>query len=286
MANEGEIDRDPLALLPGEPVAISNLEARTFFEHGALGRQLAPTAKRWVPLGDESGFDPARDLDRVTLGSYATQGIDVVAVLHGRFEPRKIESAAEARSGGVVVSSKYAGRTLYTVNNIGFTVLTERTVLSGTEQGIRRALDRIRDGQVKRSILPWMAETLETPGAALAVAVDLTNHPAAGVALKQLNVSTASEHLKAARLVGNFAEPGMQLAFTLTFDSEEQARVGASSIQGLLDVGSKAAMFGLLPKLRDVELKAEAKDVKCKLLLDDAAVVGLLSAAKPYLGGQ
>src|SRR5207253_7108617 len=68
-----------------------------------------------------------------------------------------------------ILVSSYGGRTLYTVNNAGLTILTARTAVAGTESGIRRAIDRIQDGRVARDQPKWMLDTLETPNAAFAV---------------------------------------------------------------------------------------------------------------------
>ncbi len=53
-----------------------------------------------------------------------------------------------------MVKSSYAGRSLYTAGNMGFTVLTQKTLLFGNDTGIRRALDRIQEGRAKRQQPP------------------------------------------------------------------------------------------------------------------------------------
>src|SRR4029079_1829474 len=92
-----------------------------------------------------------------------------------------IKAAAAAqtptKSGTPIVASQYAGRDVYTVSNVGFTLLSDTRAIVGTEQGIRRVLERIKDKRVKRDIAPWMISTIETPGAAFAVAADFASTP-------------------------------------------------------------------------------------------------------------
>ncbi|HEY8946934.1 MAG TPA: hypothetical protein VIM73_21975, partial [Polyangiaceae bacterium] len=112
------IDADPLALLPGNPVGAATLDARQLFA-SQLGQRLLAIVQARSPLPAESDFVPSRDLERVYLGFYSMQGgADVAGVAVGRFDPSRIEKAAQSSPrnavGAPVVASQYAGRTLYT----------------------------------------------------------------------------------------------------------------------------------------------------------------------------
>src|SRR5688572_3685837 len=165
---------DAFALLPGNAIAVGTVDARAFFGSKSFGSELAKLVEKYVPVGQEAGFQASRDVDRVTWASYSYQGVDAAAVVIGRFDEAKIKQAAlqktPTRTGGLVVASQYAGRDVYTVNNVGFTILSNTKAIAGTESGIRRVLERIKDGRVKRDIAKWMIDTVETPGAAAAVA--------------------------------------------------------------------------------------------------------------------
>ena len=52
-------------------------------------------------------------------------------------------------------------------------VLTQRTLLSGNETGLRRALDRMRYGWTDNTIEPWMHELLDDQAAAFAMLLAL-----------------------------------------------------------------------------------------------------------------
>src|SRR5215472_18953096 len=117
-----QIDADPLALLPGSAVVLAVVDARAFYKSSSVGPQVALIAEKLVPIGDEAGFSPSRDVDRVTVAAYALSGADVAAVVGGRFDTAKIDLAAQnhtpTKGGGTITVSQYAGRTLYTVSGI------------------------------------------------------------------------------------------------------------------------------------------------------------------------
>src|SRR5262249_27019807 len=145
---------DAFALLPGSAIAVGTVDGRAFFASKTFGSELAKLVEKYLPLGQEAGFQASRDVDRVTFASYAFQGIDAAAVIIGRFDEAKIKQVAlqhtPTKNGGMLVASQYAGRNVYTVSNVGFTILSPTKAIAGSESGIRRVLERIKDGRVKR----------------------------------------------------------------------------------------------------------------------------------------
>jgi hypothetical protein len=281
------IDRDNLALLPASPLMIVNLDARAFYDSASYGAKLASLTERLLPIGEESGFKASRDVDRVALGSYSTQGLDVAAVLRGRFDRTKIEQTAKSgvatKAGAPIVQSQYAGRALYTVNNVGFVVLTDTCVVVGTEAAIHRALDRIQDGRAKRDLAPWIVETVETPGAELAIAVDLANQPIAATAVGALPLKWI-EGLKAARIIGNFQPPGMNVAGSLTYGDPNQARAAMSGLKGVAQIVNMVAITGVAPKVSNLKSDVAQSDVHYQFALDDESLRAFLTNAPTALG--
>ena len=271
-----QIDKDPLILFPSSAIAIGTLDAKAFYESKTLGPEVAKLAEQYSPIGAEAGFSASKDLDRITFASYSLSGVDVLVVLAGRFDGAKLAQLAKthgaAKSGSAIVESTYAGRTLYTVDNVGFTILTDKIVLAGTETAIRRALDRIKDARAHRDVFPWMIDVIETKGAALAVAGDFKNQPLSGAAIQGMRIP-ATDGLTAARVVGTFQEPGMQLAGSLTYDSDANAEKGHAGFDKLvLMYRAYAGMSGTLPQLRDVTTSVEKTDVQVKFSLDDQSL--------------
>jgi hypothetical protein len=276
---------DAVALLPSQPIAIGTIDARSFFASKTFGGELTKLVEKYVPLGPEAGFQASRDVDRITFGSYSYQGVDVVAVVVGRFDEAKIKDVAAkhtpTKGGGMLVASQYAGRDVYTVSNVGFTLLSGERALAGTESGIRRVLERIKDGRVKRDVPPWMIETLESPGAAAAVAVDLTTHPMPPEAARQVPVAFVQQ-ARTIRALFSFKEPGVQLAGSLSYLDEPTAQQNAEAIRRLMSKAALLAIIGV--KLQNVDIKNEKQDVQLKLDVDDQSLRAALTSASQWLG--
>jgi hypothetical protein len=285
-----QIDDDPLALLPGGAIGAFYVDTQKLFA-SELGQKLLAMARARAPLPDAAGFDPARDLKSVYVGSYSMQGADVAAVLTGTFDREKIEKTAESTDqtalGAPVVKSTYAGRTLYTSRNVGFVVLTERTVLAGNETGIRRTLDRIKEGRVKRELPEWMSKLLLTKGASAAGGVDLRSQPVSDAARAQLPFLN---ELETARMLGNFESPGLNIAGTLTYTDEAAAQRGAESVRKLHEMLQNyrflMAIIGIAQPVQKLEAEAAGKDTRFVVGLDGQAIVRLLEKAEQFLGLQ
>jgi hypothetical protein len=276
-----QIDKDPLILFPSNAIAIGTLDAKAFYASKTLGPEVAKLAEQYSPIGAEAGFSASKDLDRITFASYSLSGVDVLAVLSGRFDGTKLAQLAKthgaAKSGSPIVESTYGGRTLYTVDNVGFAILTDKIVLAGTETAIRRAIDRIHDARGHRDVFPWMLEVVETAGAVLAIAGDFKNQPLSGAAVQGMHIP-ATDGLTAARVLGTFQEPGMQLAGSLTYDSEANAQKGQAGFDKVvLMYRAYAGMSGTLPQLRDVTTTVEKTDVQVKFSIDDQSLRTFLS---------
>ena len=281
-----DIDRDPLALLPGN--AVGWVSADTLKLNGtALGKKLLVIAG--APVPPSAGFRVERDLHRLIVGLYSMQGLDVVGVAKGTFDAHAIETAAEKQEktplGAPVVKSQYAGRTLYTANNIGFVILTPQSALFGNETGIRRALDRIKEGRVRRQVPKWMDELLSTPNAPMVVGTDLRSQPITESTRKQMPFLNG---LHTARLLGNFHPPGMNFAGTLTYDEEEAASNGVHALQSFdstMRVGSFfTGLFGFTYPVTKLQARVRGKDAQVVAEIDGQQVSTLVDTLSRMLG--
>lgn len=277
---------DAFALLPGDAIAVGTVDGRAFFGSRSFGSELAKLVEKYIPLGQEAGFQASRDVDRVTFASYAFQGVDAAAIVIGRFDEPKIKEAAlkhtPTKSGGQLVASQYAGRDVYTVSNVGFTILSPTKAIAGSESGIRRVLERIKDGRVKRDITPWMIEAVETQGVASAVAVDLATHPMPAEVSRQVPVAFLQQ-AKAIRVLLTFKDPGTQAAGSFTYADAQTAQTSADAMKTLVGISTTYLAFTGL-KLQNVDLKLEKQDVQVKLEVDDQALRQVLAAAPQWLG--
>ncbi len=279
--SDADIDADPIALLPGSAIAVANVDAKAFFTSQTFGSDVASLAEKYFPIGEEAGFVPSRDVDRVVAATYSTQGLDVAAVIKGRFDAKKIADAADKhtpmKSGGALVASQYAGRTIYTLDNAGFTVMTSNTVLAGTEAGIHRALDRIKDGKKDRAIASWMIDTIETKGAAFGAAADFASQPVTSVAVGSLNIAWL-KGTKAVRLVGQFKDGSTQVAGSLTYDTEDDANAGASGLKQITNLANLASITGIVPKLENLDIHVEKTSVQYNFTVNDQGLRNLAQA--------
>jgi hypothetical protein len=274
-----DVDRDPLALLPSGALGIMAVDARALYA-SEFGQKSFALTQRWLPVPADAGFDPRRDLERLVFGLYTMQGADVAGVAIGTFDVESIERAAAATTtaaGLPVVKSTYAGRTLFTANDLGFTVLTQRTALFGNEAGIRRALDRLEEGRVKRDIPAWATDLLQRPEAPLAAAFDLRESPVTD-ALRQDAAFVAG--LERVRLVGNFQPPGVNVAGTATYTDAAAAAAGAQNLAQLESTlrtwGWFASLLGMAQPLRGLQVRATNAQLELVAGLDAQALAVLL----------
>lgn len=276
-------ESDPVALLPGGAISMATVNARAFFESKSVGPQVAQLVERYFPYGEEVGFRPSRDLDRMYLAAYAMQGADGAGVLLGRFDEAKIKAVVESRKpvgGAPIMSTSYAGRTIYTTQNVSLTLLSSKIAVVGTDAGIRRVLDRMQGGQVKRDAPPWMLATLETPSAAAAWATDLAN-PAAASAANMVNIP-GMQGLKTVRVVADFKDPGLHLAGSLTMNDDQGATVMAEQLRNTRRFAPMLALLGL--RIQNLEVTTAQKDVQFQLGVDDQSLRVLAANLPKWIG--
>lgn len=275
---------DAYALLPGSAIGVGTVDARAFFAHPHAGSDIAKMVEKLMPIGQEAGFSVARDVDRVVVGSYSYQGIDVSAIIIGRFDSAKIKQVATSQSptkaGVPLVMSSYAGRDVYTVNNVGFTLLSDTKAIAGTENGIRRVLDRIKDKRVKRDLPGWVIGTLDTPGAAFAAAADFSAQPIPPEAVQQVPKELTTG-LKAMRAVGQFKD-GVHVAGSLTYAEPTNAEHSAEYIKKTASYSRLLAFIGI--QIKNFDAKVEKNDVQVTVGLDDQSLRILLTNVPAMLG--
>lgn len=283
--SETAIDDDPVALLPGSPVAIGSVDLAAFFTNSGFGKAIGVLIDTTVPLGEESKIVPSRDMKKVVWGSYSFQGADVVAVVRGEFNDVELKRHAETKTpvknGALLVMSRYSDHDLFTVNNTGFCILTPRTALVGTEGGIRRALDRVKDGRVKRDAPMWMLQELATEGAEFTIAGDFLNQPGSQEVLKQLPVGWLNG-MSQLRVEGDFKAPGVNLTATLTYLDEAKAQSASAQMQAQTHLAKMAGVMGL-PVPQNIAIKADKADVHVSFSVDEAGIRALAEMAPRYL---
>jgi len=280
--NKLDLDSDPLALLPGSAVIVANVDARSLWDSTTVGPQLGAIADRLMPLGDDVGFEAKRDVDRVVLASYATGGIDVAAIVSGRFDEAKLEGTTKTKSGGAVTKTMYAGRATYAAGGAVWAVLTAKTVVASTSEAVRRVLDKVQTGKIERAEPPWVIETLQTPGAELAVAGDFASQPLVAASIGAVNLPWL-EGLHVARVIGNFQKPGMNVAATLTYGDAQQASSAADGVRTVTGWIKLLGPFLGGVSLQNLDVQTAGTDMQCKFAVDDQTLSSILGLAPRFL---
>jgi len=285
--SEAEIDADAIRLLPGGAVGVLSLDAPALF-NSSFGDRIRVVVEKRLPLPPSAGFEPKRDLSHVWLGFYSMQGADMAGVALGTFDRQKIEASADGTQptplGVPVVKSAYAGRALYTAGTVGFSVLTPKTALLGNDTGMRRALDRIEEGRARRQLPEYMDKLLASSQAPIIAGFDFTSSPLPDATRQELAFLAG---VKTLALVGNFQDPGLNLAGTLTYESADAAQRGAQSLISLRQMVERYAPFlallGIGQPVRKLEAVPNDKDVSFVAAVDGAAVAALLDKAQDML---
>jgi hypothetical protein len=293
-----EIDADLLALLPGSAAMVVTVDAHALYVSASVGSQLAALSEKLVPIGDEAGFNASRDVDRIVLGTYGSDGLEVAAVLTGRFDEAKMKQAAEAhaqtRGGGVITESTYAGRRVYTIGEgesapsparstpaFGFSILTPKTALAGTQTGIRHALDRIHEGHPKRELAAWAQQTIDTPNAAATLCADFAP-PLTTATIGSFSLSWV-KGIDRVRIVSDLEPRGAHVAGTITYADAQSATAGASGIERAGALANLLALAGLAPRLENLAVSAVDTKVEVAFSVDHQAMRNLLVLLPKYV---
>ncbi len=282
-APDAVIDQDPWALLPSGAISWMSLGAQAMFKAN-FGPQVAALLNRTLPVPQNAGFDPMRDIDGLSLGVYSMAGIDVAGIARGRFNAPVLDQAvsngALTSMGRPVTRVVYAGRPLYVADGVGMTILTPSTMAFGDETGMRRILDRIEEGRVARAIPAWFEEMLQNQSAPFVWGSDLKADPLSNAARHQVQFL---DGLRAARFLGNFEEPGLNFAGSLTYDDEAAAQRGAATLlstgDALRTYGWLMALIGVMQPLRRLEAVPQGKETQVVAEVDGQAIGSLLANA-------
>jgi len=282
-----DVDADPSALLPFGSVLAANIDAKAVINSSA-GGDIAAITERVVPFASQIDFQAKRNLDRAWVGMYSFSGADVLGVLSGRFHPEKIADLnGKSTPMGVMVVSTYAGRTVVTVANIGFTVLTPKTALVGSETAMRRALDRISAGTVKRELPQWMSDWTAQSGFPVLIASDVTKQSAPKTLISYMPWLAGMQYV---RIRGRFNPDGsFGASGALTFPDGAKAAASAQGLQNISKSFTTLAMLRLLgidPLVRNMTVTPAGNDVQFSTTIDEKTERVLLKMLSDALAGS
>jgi hypothetical protein len=284
---DADIERDPWALMPSGAYGWIYLDTQKLHA-SELGAKFAALFKRRSFVPESAGFEPSRDLTALRIGLYAMQGADYAAIATGNFNPAQIEAAAQAGQrtpwGASLAKTSYSGRNVYSASTLAFSVLTPHTIVFGNDTGLRRVLDRVREGRLKHEVPSWFETLLGTESAPMVLAIDSKAQPISQALTEQL---AFLDGLHSARVLGNFQPPGVNLAGTMSYADDQAAQRGATNLARVQDLlssyGWLMALIGIAQPIRRLEARAEATDTKFVCEVDSRAIGQLLDQAEQFI---
>lgn len=285
-----QIEAEPWGLLPGGALLWAQLDVPAL-AGSAYGPALFEQVVEDLPLSRGRGIDFQKDAKSVRLGLYASQTGDVAAIVEGRFDEKAIESLIAAdpttKAGEPITHTRFAGVPVLKASVWSLAFLSEHFVVVGTGIGVRRVLERVEEGRVRRALPGWFEKMLAEQKADLWLGVDLDAQPVPATLRSQL---VFLERLRGARVVGSF-ENGLGLAGSLSYDSAEGAAAGRESMENQAAELGRAtlllAALGVPRPLRRLQTEASGENVQFAAELDGRAVavgVGYLGQLRSQLG--
>jgi hypothetical protein len=267
-----DVDADPVALLPAGPLGAAYVDGHAFAT-STNGGDLLAIADKLLPFARDIDFDVKRDLAGVWIAAYSFTGADAVAVVTGTFKQDKIEDAAQKglkTPFGIAVGSTYAGRKIYTVANFGFTSLTPKTSLVGTETAIRRALDRIQAGTVKRELTGWMGDWVVQPGYPMTFAGDVSRQSFGKTVTSMLPWVDGMQYVRGRARFN--ADGSLGMSGALTFPDAAKAKAASDGLSGMShSIMMLAALkaIGVDPLFRKMECTPSGNDAQFATVVDE-----------------
>ena len=168
-STEAEIDEDAFQLLPSGAIAWWRLDAAGLYESKIGPSLLSKFETALAPVLD-AGLDLEQDVEVLLGGVYATAGSDVIVVAQGRYKLLQIELALrESAKEGDFFVAHFASEEMYVFDEIAAAFLSERTMVFGSQLGVRRVLERVEEGRLKRAIPAWFDKLLSKEAAPVPV---------------------------------------------------------------------------------------------------------------------
>lgn len=282
-----EIDADPWALLPQGAVLWGRLD-RSIFD-SAFSGELKELLDRRLPIPRSARLRAERDLVTIVGGAYATVGNDFVAICQGQFDAADLAQAFQVdpvtRAGRPLVSGRFAGVDMYVSDTLALCMLSSRTLVTGTQLGVRRVLELVEERRMKRRLPDWFERLLVESSGDFHIGVDLDAQPVPAVFHTELEFMN---HMRAARVIGNFAAPGLNFAGSLSFAEPHSAEQATSTVNGL---AKKLEQYEVLLKMLKVprpihKLQAAQTGTDTQVVAELSAkgVVGIMDKSQEIFG--
>lgn len=289
-APDAEVDQDAFRLLPPGAVVWFRADAPALFA-SSVGPAVVTFMKESLPFASGAGISPKDDIELVVGAMYATVGSDVVLICKGEFEKEATAEAIAANPVSVlkkpIVSVHYSGAEMYVVDQVAMSVLTDQTMVFGSQLGVRRVLERVEEDRLERNMPAWFDALLEDESSAMQIGIDLDAQPIPATLGEKV---AFMKGLRAARILGNFKAPGLNLAGTLTYKTPQAATDAAGVLSGIKDELDRYELLiralGISQPLRRVQAEATDKDTQVVAAIEGEALTKLLENSSQLMAGS
>lgn len=289
-ATDVEVDRDAFRLLPPGAVVWFRADAPLLFS-SSIGPEVAAFMKESLPFASGAAISPKDDIEMVVGAMYATVGSDVVLICKGDFKKEATEKAIAANPVSVlnkpIVKIHYSGAEMYVVEQVAMSILTDQTMVFGSQLGVRRVLERVEEDRLGRNIPAWFEALLADESSAVEIGIDLDAQPIPATLGEKV---AFMKGLRAARILGNFKDPGLNLAGTLTYKTPQEATQAAENLSGIKEELDRYELLiralGISQPLRKIQAEATDKDTQFIVAVEGAALSKMLENSSQLLAGS
>lgn len=137
-------DEAILKLLPPETEAVAFIDVAALraspLVQDAIMNNDAALQRELGEFMSATGFDPRRDLDKVTIAKIGPRGM--LAIGRAQYDRVKVEQFIKEKGGSQVSSEAYMGRTIYTQRDNAFSFI-DNLVILGDRNAVRKAIDQM-----------------------------------------------------------------------------------------------------------------------------------------------
>lgn len=272
---KADLDADPMALLPSAAIFVARLDARSIYASKGAGAPIAALIDAFLPLDENAGFHPSRDVDRILVAGYGLARPDFAAVMQGRFDPEAIDRTEQTNTGVGIGRGRYDGFATFSLGATMLAPLTRRTMIAGTPDAVRRVLDRVQESKFEAPA-PWIREALSSNWAKVALVADFAAQPLGTASVGPIRVPWL-QGMRALRALADFEPPGMKVLARLSYADPEQARTAAEGLR-LVDGWLKvfAPLVGGV-RLQNLDVTTQASDLACTFAVDEETLRMALS---------
>lgn len=289
-ASEVEVDRDAFRLLPPGAVVWFRADAAALFGSD-MGEEVSRFMKEALPFASGASIDPQEDIEFVIGAMYATVGSDVVLICKGEFKKEATANAIASKPVSVmnkpIVSVQFSGAQMYVVDQVAMSILTDHTMVFGSQLGVRRVLERVEEARLERTIPGWFESLLEDKASTFQIGIDLDAQPIPATLGEKIGFMKG---LRAARILGNFKDPGLNLAGTLTYKTPQEASGAAEELSNMkadldrYDLLIRA--LGITQPIVRIEAQSTDKDTQVVAALEGRSLSKILENGAQVAAGS